>query len=48
MEKHFEKNVNYCVLNEEGRKIFIEAFEGRLESVFMHPKLKEKCPIAQQ
>ena len=42
VEKHFEKNVNYCVLNEEGRKIFIEAFEGRLESVFMHPKLNRK------
>ena len=23
IEKHFEKNVNYCILNEEGRKIFI-------------------------
>lgn len=42
VEKHFEKNVNYCILNEEGRKIFIEAFEARLESVFMHPKLKRK------
>ena len=42
VEKHFEKNVNFCLLNEEGRKIFIEAFEGRLESVFMHPKLKRK------
>lgn len=40
--KHFEKKVNYCLLNEEGRKIFIEAFEGRLESVFQHPKLKRK------
>jgi len=29
-------------LNEEGRKIFIEAFENRLESVFLHPKLKRK------
>lgn len=36
------KQVNYCVLNEEGRKIFIESFEERLESVFMHPKLKRK------
>lgn len=42
VEKHFDKNVNYCVLNEEGRKIFIEAFEQRLESVFMHPNLKRK------
>lgn len=42
VEKHFEKKVNYCLLNEEGRKIFIEAFENRLESVFNHPKLKRK------
>lgn len=42
VEKHFEKKVNYCILNEEGRKIFIEAFEARVESVFMHPKLKRK------
>ena len=29
VEKHFEKKVNYCLLNEEGRKRFIEAFENR-------------------
>jgi CRISPR-associated protein Cas1 len=40
VEKHFEKKLNYCVLNDEGRKIFIEAFETRIESVFKHPKLK--------
>ena len=40
--KHFEKKLNYCLLNEEGRKIFIEAFEGRLESVYQPPKLKRK------
>lgn len=40
--KHFDKKVNYCVLNEDGRKIFIEAFESRLESVFQHPVLKRK------
>ena len=42
VEKQFEKKVNYCMLNEDGRKIFIEAFEGRLESVFQHPLLKRK------
>lgn len=42
VEKHFEKKVNYCLLNEEGRNIFIEAFEERMESVFSHPKLKRK------
>lgn len=42
IDKHFDKKVNYCMLNEDGRKIFIEAFERRLESVFLHPKLKRK------
>jgi len=40
--KHFDKNVNYCLLNEEGRKIFIQAFETRIESVFQHSILKRK------
>ena len=42
VSKHFDKKVNYCLLNEEGRKIFIEAFENRMESVFMHSRLKRK------
>ncbi len=42
VEKHFEKKVNYCILNEDGRKIFIEAFEQRLETVFYHERLKRK------
>ena len=40
VEKHFEKKVNYCMLNEAGRIAFIEAFEKRIESVFKHPILK--------
>ncbi len=42
VEKHFLKEYNYCILNESGRKIFIDAYESRLESVFMHSKLKRK------
>lgn len=42
VSKHFDKKMNYCLLNDEGRKIFIEAFEKRLETVFNHPKLKRK------
>lgn len=42
VEKHFDNKVNYCLLNEEGRKIFIEAFESRMESAFQHPRLKRK------
>lgn len=42
VEKHFDKKVNYCILNEEGRNIFIQEFEERMESVFLHPRLKRK------
>lgn len=42
VEKHFEKKVNYCVLNEEGRNIFIQEFEERMETVFTHTSLKRK------
>lgn len=42
VNKHFDKNVNYCLLNEKGREIFIKSFEERLESKFTHPKLKRK------
>lgn len=42
VSKHFDKKVNYCLLNEEGRKIFITAFEERMETVFVHPKFKRK------
>lgn len=40
VDKHFIKEYNYCILNEEGRNIFIQAFEERIESKFKHPKLK--------
>lgn len=40
--KHFDKKLNYCLLNEEGKKIFVEAFNSRLDSVFEHPTLKRK------
>lgn len=42
VNKHFDKKLNYCLLNEEGRKIFITAFEQRIESVFKHTKLNRK------
>lgn len=42
VNKHFDKKVNYCLLNEEGRNIFIKAYEDRLESVFLHKKLKRR------
>lgn len=32
VSKHFDKNLNNCLLNEEGRKIFIKEFEARMEN----------------
>ncbi|MEJ8555400.1 type I-B CRISPR-associated endonuclease Cas1b [Tepidibacter sp. Z1-5] len=40
--KHFDKELNYCLLNSAGKKIFIEAIEKRFESVFYHSRLKRK------
>ena len=34
--------MNYCILNDEGRKIFVEAFEKRMETVFLNNRLKRK------
>lgn len=43
VEKHFDKKLNYALLNESGRKVFIEAFEERLNQTFDHETLKRRC-----
>lgn len=45
VEKHFDKKLNYCVLNEESRNIFIKHFEDRMESTFKHNKLGRKVSL---
>ena len=47
VEKHFMKNLNYASLNEEGKKVFITAFDERLNSSFQHPVLKRKISYKQ-
>jgi CRISPR-associated protein Cas1 len=42
VKKHFDARVNYAMLNEEGKKIFIQAFEERLGQKFAHATLKRK------
>ena len=42
VSKHFDKSLNYVLLNDEGKKIFIDAFETRINETFMHKKLKRK------
>jgi CRISPR-associated protein Cas1 len=37
--KHFDKSLNYALLNEAGKKIFIDAFETRINESFKHPNL---------
>lgn len=40
VSKHFERDLNYCKLNKDGRDIFLEAFEKRMDSTMKHEKLK--------
>ncbi len=39
VEKHFNKELNYALLNTEGKKIFLQAFENRLNEKFLHSHL---------
>ena len=47
VEKHFEEKLNYSLLNENGKKVFIEAFEERINQTFEHPKLNRKITYKQ-
>ena len=38
-EKHFDKNLNGCLLNQNGKKIFVQAFEDRLNETIRHRSL---------
>ena len=38
-EKHFENNLNKCILNSAGKKIFVRAIEDRLSETFKHRHL---------
>jgi CRISPR-associated protein Cas1 len=37
--KHFDMKLNRCVLNESGKKIFVQAVEERLQETFQHRSL---------
>lgn len=40
--RHFDQEVNYCYLNENGRKIFIQEYEERLKTTINHRNLNRK------
>lgn len=48
VEDHFMKEQNYCILNDEGKKIFIAAFEKRIETKFKNEKLKRNVSYQTQ
>jgi CRISPR-associated protein Cas1 len=39
-EKHFDNKLNKCILNQSGKKIFVKAFEDRLNETIQHRSLK--------
>lgn len=39
-EKHFTKEVNFCHLNDEGRKIFVKEYDEKLKTTIKHRNLK--------
>lgn len=41
-KKHFRREVNSCLLNEQGKKIFIKAWEDRIQQTIKHRQLKRK------
>ncbi len=41
-DKHFDKNVNYSYLTEEGRKIFVREYNEQIEKTLLHRNLKRK------
>lgn len=47
VEKHFDKNLNFCILNESGKKIFIQELDKRLHSTFKNEKLNRTISYQQ-
>lgn len=46
-ENHFDQNLNRCLLNESGRKIFVKEFDDRLKTTIQHRQLKRKVSYRQ-
>jgi len=39
-DKHFVQELNSCLLNEEGRKAYLQEFDEKMNATIKHPKLK--------
>jgi len=40
--EHFDKELNYCYLNNEGRKVFIREYDEKLKTTIKYPKLNRE------
>ncbi|MFW6047303.1 MAG: type I-B CRISPR-associated endonuclease Cas1b [Candidatus Woesearchaeota archaeon] len=40
--EHFDKELNYCYLNKEGRRLFLREFDNKLQQTLKHPELNRK------
>lgn len=38
-EEHFEKDLNYAILNDKGKRLFLQAFDERLKTTIKHKEL---------
>ncbi len=43
--KHFDKSLNYAILNKDGKEIFLRELNERMDETFLHPKLKRKVSL---
>lgn len=41
-EEHFEDKLNFCYLNDKGRRIFIQEYDEKLKTTIKHKKLNRK------
>ena len=41
-EKHFDRKFNHCLLNPNGKRIFVQAIEDRLKETIQHRTLGRK------
>jgi len=39
-ESYFQKELNYCILNEKGKRAFLQVFDEKLKTTIKHRKLK--------
>jgi len=41
-ESYFQKETNYCILNEKGKRLFLQSFDEKLKTTIKHRILKRK------